>query len=305
MQAGSNFFDSWDFWEWDDPTHGTVDYLSSSDAWSSGLVSINSAGNAIMAVDTTETVSTARKSIRISSTLTWTGGMVLMDAVHMPTGCGTWPAWWQNGPNWPYGGEIDILEGINTFTQNQVSLHTGSGCTIPSDTNNNQLGTLTTGSFNSYDCASYDTSNQGCGVRDQTSDNSYGADFNNVGGGVYAMVWAKDGINVWWFPRSSIPSDITNETPDPSGWGTPVASFSSDTCDPYTYFYDHYNIFDTTLCGDWAGADSVWNYAGYAGQDQSCASITGYSTCSDYVLNQGSGFANAYWEVRPSSTSCC
>ena len=116
----------------------------------------------------------------------WTGGMVLMDAYHMPTGCGTWPAWWQNGPNWPEGGEIDILEGINTFTQNQVSLHTGQGCTMPGDVNNNQLATLTTGGFNSYDCSSVDTSNQGCGARDQTNDNSYGSGFNNVNGGVYA-----------------------------------------------------------------------------------------------------------------------
>jgi hypothetical protein len=110
-------------------------------------------------------------------------------------------------------------------------------------------------------------------------------------------MWAKVGIKVWWFPRGSIPSDITNDTPDPSGWGTPVADFPSDSCDPYTYFYDHFNIFDTTLCGDWAGADGIWNYAGYSGQDTSCASMTGYSTCSDYVLNSGSSFANAYWEV--------
>ncbi len=112
-----------------------------------------------------------------------------MDAYHMPTGCGTWPAWWQNGPNWPAGGEIDILEGINAFTQNQVSLHTGPGCTMPSDMNNNQLSTLTTGNYNSYDCASVDTSNQGCGSRDQTNDNSYGTGFNNVNGGVYASTW--------------------------------------------------------------------------------------------------------------------
>lgn len=109
-----------------------------------------------------------------------------MDAYHMPTGCGTWPAWWQNGPNWPEGGEIDILEGVNDFTQNQVSIHTGVGCTIPSDTNDKQLATLTTGSFDSYDCSSADTSNQGCGARDETNDNSYGANFNSVNGGVYA-----------------------------------------------------------------------------------------------------------------------
>ena len=44
----------------------------------------------------------------------------------MPTGCGTWPAFWANGPNWPAGGEIDILEGVNGFTQNQVSLRSSS-----------------------------------------------------------------------------------------------------------------------------------------------------------------------------------
>jgi hypothetical protein len=120
---------------------------------------------------------------------------------------------------------------------------------------------------------------------------------------VLVVLWGKVGIKVWWFPRSSIPADITNDVPDPSTWGTPVADFPSTSCSPYTFFYDHFNIFDTTLCGDWAGADGVWNYAGYAGQDQSCAAMTGYSTCSDYVLNSGSSFANAYWEVSGCSCS--
>jgi hypothetical protein len=77
--------------------------------------------------------------VRGPADVRFTGGMVLMDAWHMPTGCGTWPAWWQNGPNWPYGGEIDILEGVNEFSQNQVSIHTGSGCRIPWNTNDNQV----------------------------------------------------------------------------------------------------------------------------------------------------------------------
>ena len=109
-----------------------------------------------------------------------------MDARHMPYGCGTWPAWWSNGPNWPYGGEIDILEGVNAFTQNQVSLHTGPGCYMPTNSNNGQTGTYTTGSFDSYDCSSADTGNQGCGVRDEVTANTYGSQFNVIGGGVYA-----------------------------------------------------------------------------------------------------------------------
>lgn len=291
--AGSSFFDNWSFWNYADPTHGTVNYVDASTAWNDGLVSINSAGNAIMKVDTTQTVTNARKSVRLHGNLVFTGGMVLMDAVHMPTGCGTWPAWWQNGPNWPIGGEIDILEGVNDFAINQVSLHTDNGCTMGTMT---MTGTLTTGSFDSKNCASYATSNQGCGVR--TSDTtSYGAGFNTAGGGVYAMVWDKAGINVYWFPRSSIPADITADQPVPSTWGEPMANFPSASCDPYKYFYDNFNIFDTTLCGDWAGG--VWNYADSgAGQSQSCASSTGYSSCAAYVLAEGSKFTEAYWEIK-------
>ena len=114
----------------------------------------------------------------------YTGGMIIMDALHMPYGCGVWPAWWSNGPNWPNGGEIDILEGVNDFTQNQVSLHTGDGCYMSDSMN--QSGTLTTGNFDSHNCASSATSNQGCGVRDMTGSASYGHAFNSVGGGVYA-----------------------------------------------------------------------------------------------------------------------
>jgi hypothetical protein len=122
--------------------------------------------------------------------------MVIMDAYHMPYGCGTWPAWWQNGPNWPYGGEIDILEGVNAFTQNQVSLHTGSGCRMPGNQNDNQYGSLTTGWFDSYNCASYETGNEGCGVRDGSGAASYGKAFNDVGGGVYARKY-KRRVFVW------------------------------------------------------------------------------------------------------------
>ena len=117
------------------------------------------------------------------------------------------------------------------------------------------------------------------------------------GAALMSVKWDKSGITVWWFPRANIPQDIKDEVPNPANWGTPVADFPSDNCSPYQFFYDHFNIFDTTMCGDWAGADGVWNYAGYAGQSQSCAAITGYSSCSDYILNEGNKLTDAYWEV--------
>jgi hypothetical protein len=64
---------------------------------SNGLIGVNSAGNVVMKVETTAKVSGNRKSIRIQSKNNYTGGLVIMDAVHMPAGCGTWPAFWSNG----------------------------------------------------------------------------------------------------------------------------------------------------------------------------------------------------------------
>jgi hypothetical protein len=59
---------------------------------SDGLVDVNSSGNVIMRVETTATVPDNRKSIRITTTTSYDGGaLFIMDAVHMPTGCGTWP----------------------------------------------------------------------------------------------------------------------------------------------------------------------------------------------------------------------
>lgn len=54
-----------------------------------------------------------RDSMRISSPTAYDNVIIVLDVEHMPTGCGTWPAFWtlsDAGP-WPNGGEIDIIEG--------------------------------------------------------------------------------------------------------------------------------------------------------------------------------------------------
>ena len=149
---------------------------------SSNLTSINSAGNAIMRVDTTPQVTGNRGSVRIQTQFAFTGGIVIMDSVHMPTGCGTWPAFWTVGPNWPANGEIDIVEGVNDYTNNQATLHTNVGCSLPNNVTMLDIsGSLVSGT----NCAALQTGNEGCGVRANQT-NSFGAAFNNIGGGVYA-----------------------------------------------------------------------------------------------------------------------
>jgi hypothetical protein len=141
-----------------------------------------------MQVETTPTVASVRKSIRITTQKSFTGGLVIMDAVHMPTGCATWPAFWSNGPGWPIGGEIDIVEGVNDYTNNQATIHTGPGCSLPTD-NPAQLGASASAVTGGTDCAAATSGNAGCGMR-SPSDVSFGAGFNDNGGGVYASALA-------------------------------------------------------------------------------------------------------------------
>ena len=44
-----------------------------------------------MAVDTTPRVQDLRQSIRITTRSNYDGGLFILDAIHMPTGCATWP----------------------------------------------------------------------------------------------------------------------------------------------------------------------------------------------------------------------
>ncbi|KAJ7480170.1 glycoside hydrolase family 16 protein [Mycena galericulata] len=292
--AGSTFFDGFDFWDTADPTHGVVDYVNQADGQSAGLVEVNAAGNAVMRVEMTPTVASVRKSIRITTQQSFTGGLVIMDSVHMPTGCATWPAFWSNGPNWPTGGEIDIVEGVNNYTDNQATIHTAPGCSLSTD-NPAALGASASAVTGGTDCAAATSGNAGCGMRSSSS-LSFGVGYNNNGGGVYAMQWDSSGISVYFFERNSVPSDIDNGAPQPTTWGLPMAHWPAADCNPWTYFYTHVAIFDTTLCGDWAG--SVWTGTGVPGQDVSCATQTGFSTCEAFVAASGASFAEAYWEVK-------
>ena len=87
------------------------------------------------------------------------------------------------GPNWPAGGEIDIIEGVNDYTNNQATLHTNPGCGLA--TSNTSALAISGTLVGTVNCAVSSTSNQGCGIR-SNSNTTYGAGFNSIGGGVYA-----------------------------------------------------------------------------------------------------------------------
>lgn len=163
-----------------------------------------------------------------------------------------------------------------------MTLHTSEGCTISSSGD-------FSGSIVSTDCWVDDpnqSDNEGCQITTSNTE-TYGSGFNANNGGVYATDFQDAAISIYFFPRGSIPSDITDGSPDPSGWGTPIAQFTDSSCDIQSYFTDLQIVFDTTFCGQWAG--NVWSSG-------SCASVA--STCDDYVENNPAAFVDAYWSIN-------
>ena len=253
--------------------------------------------SAVIRVDTSNSdASTGRNSVRITSKTQYNNGLFIFDILHTPYGCGTWPALWLTDPaNWPMHGEIDVVEAVNTATTgNQMTLHTTNGCTM--DGKRKETGkVLTKNCYNGTD------DNAGCGV--QGAEDTFGEALNANGGGVcthgdpngqqlltlrikvYAMEWRSDGIRVWFFPRSSIPSDIsTGTSPDPSSWGTALADFPDTDCSISSHFKNQSIIANIDLCGSWAGQTSVYEASDCPG------------TCQNLVATNATAFTNAYWE---------
>ncbi|OCF45098.1 hypothetical protein I317_00899 [Kwoniella heveanensis CBS 569] len=236
-----------------------------------------------MKVDDQHTVAPGhrgRDSIRIESQEDFGNGVIILDVRHIPTGCATWPAFWTLGAgNWPNGGEIDILEGVNGVGTNQATLHTSSGCTMPNHIN-------ATGTQLDTNCAIATNEDHGCGVRDNRQE-SFGAAFNRENGGWLAMQRANEGIQMWYWPRySHVPEDVKNgeQKVNPSNWGKPFAAFPSTHCDIANHFDQHKIIFSTTLCGDWAGA--TYSQSGCPG------------TCQSHVDGYPGAFKYAYWKIN-------
>ncbi|KAI4154747.1 MAG: hypothetical protein LQ340_001462 [Diploschistes diacapsis] len=291
--TSDNFWNGFEFYSGADPTGGTVQYVDRIAANKQSLAgSLPNINNAVyMGVDHISQAPNGRASVRVSSTKGYDHGLFVVDILHMPGGiCGTWPAFWLLGSGtWPANGEIDVVEGVNSNSQNLMTLHTSAGCSM------NPVQKMT-GNMTSTKCDSGGNDNTGCQVQDP-SPLSYGNAFNQNGGGVFAVEWTSQQITIYFFPRNStIPSDLpTGQSkansavaPNPANWPTPSAVFSG--CQIDSHFQNMSMIFDTTFCGQWAGQQDVWS------ADSTCAAKAG--TCADYVKSNPSAFADAYWAVN-------
>ncbi|KAF4563910.1 hypothetical protein EYR36_003155 [Pleurotus pulmonarius] len=286
--SGQTFFDGWDFFgSWDNLTLGDVWWLNRNDAFSQGLVFINDAQRAVLKVDNVNDVpfNEKRASIRITTQEAYgVGSLWILDAVHLPFGCSVWPAFWTKGTGeWPDTGEIDIMEGINLMTSNQMALHTLPGCTHT--TPPNQMGIT-----RENDCSEP----SGCVVA-ETSPGSLGAAFAAAGGGVWAVQFDVAGVFMWFWSRANIPPSVTEATStspmDVSQWGPPSASYPSTTCNITQFFSAQNIVLDITLCGSWAGLPEQYTPA--------CGSSGPTGICyNDNVVGPGARFDDAFFEVN-------
>ncbi|KAF2242098.1 glycoside hydrolase family 16 protein [Trematosphaeria pertusa] len=313
-----NFFNAFDFYSGPDPTNGFVQYQDLQSAIKSQYIGyLEDTQSVYLGVDFQSQDANGRASVRAESNKTFNQGLLIADIHHMPAStCGSWPAFWMLGvgsdgqSQWPNAGEVDILEGVNDYDANAVTLHTSAGCAVDNattpamgqaDAQSAFMGTMET---SNCDVAAPDQDkNVGCSIKAPPATAggglpTYGTDFNSAGGGVYAMEWTAQSISVWFFPRnsstyastfSSSSSNSTNatQTLDPSTFGTPLAKFQGSGCD-FTQRFDSMKIiFNTAFCGDWAG--EIW--------DQSCKATTGAATCEEYVQNNPEAFEQSYWEI--------
>ncbi|GAA6022845.1 hypothetical protein JCM10207_001421 [Rhodosporidiobolus poonsookiae] len=288
---GSSFFDGWQFYgHYDNLTNGDVDYVTASGG--KDLAYINDAGNAIIKVDNTTSLVYPNKrrifprlhhfQIRVTDAKNRPqypiGTLIIHDVLHLPYGCSVWPSLWTSAPNWPQGGEIDILEGVNLQQENRMALHTSPGCTASSSSTSAAF----TGELTYSNCDAYANANSGCGVTEENTAPSYGADFGARGGGIWATELGKDGIRIWFFPRSAVPATLltsnSSSPPDISTFPTPSAFYPSSSCNTPDFFAPQHLVITLTLCGDWAGNTAVLAQTG-------CPLKSGSPTCYDsYVL---------------------
>jgi hypothetical protein len=172
---------------------------------------------------------------------------MLPSTVADPAGRWTFGA---QGVDWPKAGEIDIIEGINNQEHNSMVVHTETAdcvCKIKDSP------TLQTGITEKDKTCNPKEPNQYIKVHDHRR-NTFGPDFM---GGVFAMEWTDKAIKMWFFPRGKEPKDLKGK-PTPGNWCKPAYHINMKQCLMKKRFQKHRVIINTTLCGQWAGIQSIW-----------------------------------------------
>ena len=268
-----------------DPTQGYVNY----GAWDE-LIKVSEKKFIVNAGDIK---GGKRKMIRMYSRKAYNDGLFVIKADHIPEGNGVWPAFWLTSKTkkWACGGEIDIIEGVNSIgpssSRNSSTLHTNDGsgvCRQDGVTGIKNPMCSSDGGTQDKNCGCGRNEKcpyEGCGV-ELNSSSSFGQGFNNSGGGIYATELTSDGfITIWFFPKGTEPQDLINDTPDPSSWPNSDNVIKFKQCKGN--FKNLEIVLNTDLCGTWAGTNFINGDA------------KGIQACQKYIDTQD--LSKAYWSI--------
>jgi len=165
------------------------------------------------------------------------------------------------------------------------------------------------------------------GFRDGCGKNGgpYGDSFNANGGGVYATLYADDGITIWFFPRDQIPEELSSGTTvDPSTFSSAfqLVNFpSGTTCSTSKYIKNQTivrvsgrgpfhpsrdrlelislsQIINTTFCGENIGDWAVQSHGKCGSTTGSGNQETSKKLCRQYVADHPEDYKEAYWLIN-------
>ncbi|PGG95104.1 hypothetical protein AJ79_10261 [Helicocarpus griseus UAMH5409] len=262
----NDFMSKFDFWNAPDPTSGHVQYLSEEQSKNAGLVQeriVDGHKVVRLGVDYTNITPQGRSSVRLHSKTAYNHGLA------------------KTGPT---AAKSTFTKGLHLNTRNGMVLHTGPNCAISQQSHFE--GTLETSNCDVK--APNQSPNEGCRINAHNPE-AFGDGLNGIGGSVYATLWTKSSIKIWFFPRGQIPADIeSGDSPNPESWTAAPAAVFEGPCEFDKTFKDLKIIINLTFCGEWAGA--VWGSVG------ECAQLA--PDCNTYVSNNPEAFRESYWDVR-------
>lgn len=267
-------------------------YVSLSEARERGLVGVNDKGQFIMAASSKDTSERGRHSVRIHSRRRFGNYLAVLDVHHMPTGKGSWPAFWSNGDDrirpWPDCGEIDILEGVHDSGVNQFTLHTRRDGTCRLQTPRPEF--AYSGTYVAQQDNGRCDGHLGCAVQNADK-RGYGRPLNEHEGGYFVAEFGPRGVFHWFFLRKDWPL-ARQEWPDhinTGSFGLPLAAFGGDGCNVADHFTPQQFIFDITFCGDWLARE----WRGDSIEERR-------SQCEGYVMDHNNNwdFRDTYWAIN-------
>lgn len=337
-QKGEGFFSFYDFYEGPDipGSGGFNDYVSMDTARDIGILNVTSDGSVYMgSVSTGSEKKYRRQAIRLEGKTRFDRGLFVIDLDHMPAGCGVWPAFWlSDDEDWPNGGEIDIVEGINYQSRIKTALHTSDQCSMY-----NQVPSYAYSGFwekstglydrftgiqdnesvvNSDNCfagAPHQWPNQGC-VLVSDEDDTLGVPLNKKGGGVVALEWDPENgyIRSWAFtPHNTVPQNLAQAIatagedeknrvePNTEEWGLPFSYFAigeGTNCDS-NHFKQQRLIINLAFCGSVAGNRFYKDCPDVADDFRIPKEWKPVESCERYVMTEPDEIQNdAYWKIN-------